>query len=86
MTTLNEARKKYEAEEPRGEFVLVIEGKPLSDIEQEEQQKWESMSLEDHMKIYLEKGLDKKAAMKKVAKDRGVAKRDIYNQLVQEEK
>ena len=86
LTTLNEARKKYEAEEPRGEFVLVIEGKPLSDIEQEEQQKWESMSLEDHMKIYLEKGLDKKAAMKKVAKDRGVAKRDIYNQLVQEEK
>ncbi len=86
LTTLNEARKKYEAEEPRGEFVLVIEGKPLSDIEQEEQQKWESMSLEDHMKIYLEQGLDKKAAMKKVAKDRGVAKRDIYNQLVQEEK
>ena len=86
LTTLKEAREKYEAEEPRGEFVLVIEGKSFDDVEQEEQQKWEEMSLEDHMKIYLEQGLDKKAAMKKVAKDRGVAKRDIYNQLVQEEK
>lgn len=86
LTTLKEAREKYEAEEPRGEFVLVIEGKSFDDIEQQEQQKWEEMSLEDHMKIYLEQGLDKKAAMKKVAKDRGVAKRDIYNQLVQEEK
>lgn len=86
LTTLKEAREKYEAEEPRGEFVLVIEGKSFDDVEQEEQQKWEEMSLEDHMKIYLEQGLDKKAAMKKVAKDRGVSKRDIYNQLVQEEK
>ena len=86
LTTLKEAREKYEAEEPRGEFALVIEGKSFDDIEQEEQQKWEEMSLEDHIKIYLGQGLDKKAAMKKVAKDRGVAKRDIYNQLVQEEK
>lgn len=86
LTTLKEAHEKYEAEEPRGEFVLVIEGRDSADIEQEERQKWEEMSLEDHMEIYLEQGLDKKAAMKKVAKDRGVAKRDIYNQLVQEEK
>ncbi len=86
LTTLKEVREKYEAEEPRGEFVLVIEGRDSEDIEQEERQKWEEMSLEDHMEIYLEQGLDKKAAMKKVAKDRGVAKRDIYNQLVQEEK
>lgn len=86
LTTLKEAREKYEAEEPRGEFVLVIEGKSFDDVKQEEQQKWEEISLEDHMKIYLEQGLDKKAATKKVAKDRGVAKRDIYNQLVQEEK
>ena len=86
LTTLNEAREKYEAEEPRGEFVLVIEGKNQEALDQEERQKWEDMSLEDHMKIYLDEGLDKKAAMKKVAKDRGVSKRDIYNQLVQEEK
>lgn len=86
LTTLKEAREKYEAEEPRGEFVLVIEGRDSEDIEQEERQKWEEMSLEDHMEIYLEQGFDKKAAMKKVAKDRGVARRDIYNQLVQEEK
>ncbi len=86
LTTLKDAREKYEAEEPRGEFVLVIEGKDQEALDQEERQKWEDMSLEDHMKIYLDEGLDKKAAMKKVAKDRGVSKRDIYNQLVQEEK
>ena len=86
LTTLKEAREKYEAEEPRGEFVLVVEGKDQEALDQEERQKWEDMSLENHMKIYLDEGLDKKAAMKKVAKDRGVSKRDIYNQLVQEEK
>ena len=86
LTTLKEAREKYEAEEPRGEFVLVIEGKDQEALDQEERQKWEDMSLENHMKIYFDEGLDKKAAMKKVAKDRGVSKRDIYNQLVQEEK
>ena len=86
LTTLKNAREKYEAEEPRGEFVLVIEGKNQEALDQEERQKWEDMSLENHMKIYLDEGLDKKAAMKKVAKDRGVSKRDIYNQLVQEEK
>ena len=86
LTTLKEVREKYEAEEPRGEFVLVIEGKDQEALDQEERQKWEDMSLENHMKIYLDEGLDKKAAMKKVAKDRGVSKRDIYNQLVQEEK
>ena len=86
LTTLKDAREKYEAEEPRGEFVLVIEGKDQEALDQEERQKWEDMSLEDHMKIYLDEGLDRKAAMKKVAKDRGVSKRDIYNQLVQEEK
>ncbi len=86
LTTLKEAREKYEAEEPRGEFVLVVEGKDQEALDQEERQKWEDMSLENHMKLYLDEGLDKKAAMKKVAKDRGVSKRDIYNQLVQEEK
>ena len=86
LTTLKDAVKKYESEDPRGEFVLVIEGKSDEELDEEERQKWEGTSLEDHMNIYLEQGLDKKAAMKKVAKDRGVAKRDIYNQLVQEEK
>ncbi len=86
LTTLKEAREKYEAEEPRGEFVLVIEGRSFEDLDKEERQKWEEMSLEDHMKIYLDQGIEKKAAMKKVAKDRGVSKRDIYNQLIQEEK
>ncbi len=86
LTTLKDAREKYETEEPRGEFVLIIEGKDQEILDQEERQKWDEMSLENHMQIYLKQGLDKKTAMKKVAKDRGVSKRDIYNQLVQEEK
>ena len=86
VTTLAKAREKYEAEEPKGEFVLVIEGKSIEELDEEERQKWEDVSLEDHMQIYLDQGNDKKKAMKLVAKDRGVAKRDIYNQLIQEEK
>ncbi len=86
LTTLKDATEKYESEEPKGEFVLVIEGKSNEELDEEEKQKWEKVSLEDHMKIYIDQGLEKKDAMKKVAKDRGVAKRDIYNQLVQEEK
>ena len=86
LTTLGDAAKKYESEEPRGEFVLVIEGKSSEEIDKEERQKWEEMPLEEHMKMYTDQGIDQKSAMKKVAKDRGVAKRDIYNQLIREEK
>ena len=85
VTTLAEAIMKYSEEEPKGEFVLVIEGKSAEEIEDEERQKWEDVTLENHMKIYMDQGCDKKEAMKKVAKDRGVAKREIYNKLVQEE-
>lgn len=82
ITTIRGAIEKYESEEPRGEFVLVIKGKDAKELEKEEIQKWEEVSLEEHMDLYLKQGLDKKEAMKKVAKDRGVSKRDIYNQLV----
>ncbi len=82
ITTILGAIEKYESEEPRGEFVLVIKGKDAKELEQEEIQKWDKISLEEHMDLYLKQGLDKKEAMKKVAKDRGVSKRDIYNQLV----
>ena len=86
VTTLKEAIDRYESEEPKGEFVLVIEGKSEDELDEEERQKWENVSLEKHMRMYIDEGLDKKAAMKKVAKDKGVSKRDIYNQLLQEEK
>ena len=81
-TTLDRAIEKYNEKEPRGEYVLVIEGKSQEEIQEENKQKWESMTIEEHMEYYISQGNDKKSAMKLVAKDRGVSKRDIYNQLI----
>ena len=77
-TTLEEALAYYEENEPKGEYVLVLEGKSRKEILREEQEKWETMSIEEHMAFYEEQGMDRKAAMKKVAADRGVGKREIY--------
>ena len=81
-TTIDQAIEKYNEKEPRGEYVLVIEGKSQEEIQEENKQKWESMTVEEHMEYYISQGNDKKSAMKLVAKDRGVSKRDIYNQLI----
>lgn len=78
----SEAIAKYEEQEPKGEFVLVIQGKSFEEIAKEEAESWEKMSVEEHVEMYITQGMDKKEAMKKVAKDRGVSKRDIYNQLL----
>lgn len=80
-TTLEAALEYYRQEEPRGEYVLVLEGKSLEQKRQEDIAAWENMSIEEHMEHYLQLGLDQKAAMKQVAKDRGVAKREIYQYL-----
>lgn len=80
-TTLEAALEYYREEEPRGEYVLVLEGKSLEQKRQEDIAAWENMSIEEHMEHYLQRGLDQKAAMKQVAKDRGVAKREIYQHL-----
>lgn len=80
-TTLTEALKKYEGEEPRGEYVLVVEGKSREEKKQEEIAEWESMTIEEHMAFYEKDGMDSKTAMKQVAKDRGVGKREIYDYL-----
>ena len=82
QTTFSEAIAHYEATEPRGECVLVIEGKSREQIRQEEVNKWEEMSLEEHMDFYTKQGIDRKEAMKRVAKDRGMAKRDVYKALL----
>ena len=63
-------------------FVLVLEGVSQKKLDEEQQQSWESMSIEDHMALYMSQGLQKKEAMKRVAADRGVTKRDIYQYLV----
>ncbi len=80
-TTLSEALKKYEEEEPRGEYVLVVAGKSREEKKQEAIAEWENMSIEEHMAYYEKDGMDSKTAMKQVAKDRGVGKREIYDYL-----
>ncbi len=84
-TTLQEAVPYYEQNEPRGEYVLVLEGCSRQQMEQEAQDAWKEMSLKDHMKVYEDQGMNRKDAMKQVAKDRGVGKREIYQALLEEE-
>ena len=84
-TTLKEAVPYYEQNEPRGEYVLVLEGCSRQQMEQKAQDVWKEMSLGDHMKLYEEQGMNRKDAMKQVAKDRGVGKREIYQALLEEE-
>ncbi|HAQ51488.1 MAG TPA: 16S rRNA (cytidine(1402)-2'-O)-methyltransferase [Lachnospiraceae bacterium] len=81
-TTFEKALEYYEENEPRGEYVLVIAGKSRAMQEEEKREMWEETTIKEHMDIYLKKGLDKKEAMKAVAKDRGVSKRDIYKELI----
>lgn len=82
MDTLESTITYYEENPPRGECVIVVEGKSRESIEEEQRQQWEMMSIEEHMQYYQDKGLQKKEAMKAVAKDRGVSKRDIYQALL----
>ena len=81
-TTIEDALVYYDVQEPKGECVMVIEGKSREEIRNEEKARWEEMSIEEHMELYLGQGMDKKSAMKQVAKDRGVGKRDIYQALL----
>ena len=81
-TTLDEMIAYYEENEPRGEYVLIFEGKSLQELKEEKQQEWNQLTVQEHMEHYLEKGMDKKSAMKQVAKDRGVSKRDVYQELL----
>ena len=80
-TSLAEAIAYYEKSEIRGEFVLVIEGKSRHEIHEAEKESWEGISIEAHMEMYLSQGFEKKAAMKAVAKDRGISRRDVYSSI-----
>lgn len=82
--TLEEALSFYEENEPRGEYVLVLEGRSREELKEADRAKWADMSLEDHMKLYEDQGIDRKAAMKAVATDRGISKRDVYQALLNE--
>lgn len=81
-STMKELLAYYGKEEPKGECVLVIEGRSRKEMEEEAQQEWSAMPLQEHMAYYENQGIARKEAMKLVAKDRGVGKRDIYQQLL----
>lgn len=74
----------YESEKIaiRGEYVLVIEGKSLLEKREERQKSFEEISIREHYEKYIAEGMDKKEAMKAVAKDRGIKKRDVYKELL----
>ena len=79
--TLEQAAAYYEENEPKGEFVLVLEGKNKEAAADEKKKQWEELSLEEHVQLYLDQGCDKKEAMKKAASDLGISRRDVYNRL-----
>jgi len=81
-TTLAGAIEYYENNEPKGEYVLVLEGLCRRQLMLEKQKEWERLTLKEHMMLYEEQGMDRKEAMKKVAADRGITKRDVYQEIL----
>ena len=84
QTTFGDSLRYYEENEPRGEYVLVIQGKSFSEIAEEEKKNWEAMTIEEHMQVYESQGIDRKEVMKLVAKDRGISTRDVYQELLRD--
>ena len=84
-TTLYDACVIFEDREPKGEYVLVIEGKSFETFKQERKQEWQAVSIEEHMEIYESQGVGHKDAMKRVAKDRGISKSEVYKSLIKNE-
>lgn len=85
LSTIEEVLEYHRENPPKGECVLIIQGKSFQELKVESQESFLKMSLKDHMELYMNQGFSKKEAMKLVAKDRGVGKRDIYQQLLKEE-
>ena len=82
LTSFLEALAYYEENEPRGQYVLVIEGKKIEELKKEKEASFNEMDINEHMKLYMDKGMDKKEAMKAVAVDRGIPKREVYKMLL----
>lgn len=80
-STIEKLIEKYEETEIKGEYVLVIQGRSFEEIKKEEQEVYLQISIEEHMQKYLSRGMDRKEAMKQVAKDRGISKREVYAQV-----
>lgn len=85
LTTLSEAAAYYAEQEAKGECVLVLEGVSGEELLKEKQEEFQNLDLEEHMERYLSAGMSKKDAMKAVAADRGMSKRDIYQMLLSRE-
>ncbi|MCC8164336.1 MAG: 16S rRNA (cytidine(1402)-2'-O)-methyltransferase [Lachnospiraceae bacterium] len=85
QTTLDGALLYYEGNEPRGEYVLVLEGRSRRQMQEERQEAMRERPLAEHMRFYEEQGMERREAMRQVAKDRGVSKRDIYQALLENE-
>ena len=83
--TLSEAIAAYEEKEPRGEYVLIVEGFRPEEKREEEQKKWKEVPLSEHLQFYEQQGIARKEAMKRVAADRGCGKREIYQALLTKE-
>ena len=81
-TTLEEASQFYKSRQPRGEYVLVIAGRDRQELKLEKQKSWDAMSIQEHVAMYENQGIDRKEAMRMAAKDRGISKRDVYQQLL----
>ena len=81
-TTIEELILYYQTEKPLGECVLVIEGRSRQEMEEEQKASWEKITIEEHMEIYENQGHSRKEAMKMVANDRGMTKRDVYQYLI----
>lgn len=82
QTNIQEAIAYYQQEPPRGECVLVIQGRSAAEMEEEQRRSWDSMTIPEHAAYYMQQGMDKKEAMKAVAKDRGISRRDVYQALL----
>jgi 16S rRNA (cytidine1402-2'-O)-methyltransferase len=82
-TTIEQAVSYFAENEPRGEYVLIIKGKSMAELKEEQAADWEKYTIEEHLRLYMEDGFSKKEAIKKVAQDRNVAKRDIYRQAME---
>ena len=82
---LKDAAGYFEKTEPRGEYVLVVEGRDKDELLKEKREEFKTVSVTDRVRSYVDGGMDKKEAMRAVARERGVSKRDIYNALLKEE-
>lgn len=82
QTTFSQALEKFSVNEPKGEYVVVIRGKSWEELENEQIRSWEQISIKEHMEQYEKQGMDRKSAMKAVARDRGMGKREVYQYLL----